>query len=211
MQRESRADWGNGKPITGPTWDPSHGQAPISDTINDIVMLSDRNMLSWEALPSNWLRQKQTPTIKQNGAWGLLWKNMRSWLEGVRNSTRKPTDSTNLDSWDSHSLTHQPEHTWTRLRPQSTYVADVQLSLHAGPSTTGLWDEPKAVACLWNPVPLTRLPCLASEGEDGPSPVVTWCTRVGEISRGSLYPVRGEGKERMKGGTVLVGYKAGQG
>ena len=32
-----------------------------------------------------------------------------------------------------------------------------------------------------------------------------------EDDLGSPNPVRGEGKERMKGGTVLVGYKAGQG
>jgi hypothetical protein len=31
-------DWGNGQPITGQTWDPSHGQAPIPDNINDTLL-----------------------------------------------------------------------------------------------------------------------------------------------------------------------------
>jgi hypothetical protein len=34
-----------------------------------------------------------------------------------------------------------------------TYVADVQLILHAGPPTTGVSAVPKTVACLWNLLP----------------------------------------------------------
>lgn len=34
------------------------------------------------------------------------------------------------------------------LSPQ-TYVADVQLSLSAGPPTTGVGADPEPVACLW--------------------------------------------------------------
>ena len=36
-QRRSR-DWRNGQPITGPTWDPIHGQAPIPNTIKDTLL-----------------------------------------------------------------------------------------------------------------------------------------------------------------------------
>jgi hypothetical protein len=36
-QRWSR-DKGNGRPITGPTWDQSHGQAPVPDTIDDTLL-----------------------------------------------------------------------------------------------------------------------------------------------------------------------------
>lgn len=31
-------DWGNGQSITSPIWLPSHGQAPISDTVNDTLI-----------------------------------------------------------------------------------------------------------------------------------------------------------------------------
>ena len=31
-------DWGNGQPITSRAWDPSHGQAPIPNTINDTLL-----------------------------------------------------------------------------------------------------------------------------------------------------------------------------
>lgn len=30
--------WGNGLPMTGPTWDASHGQASVPDTIDDTVL-----------------------------------------------------------------------------------------------------------------------------------------------------------------------------
>jgi hypothetical protein len=32
--REWRRGWGNGQPVTSPTWDPSLGQAPFPNTIN---------------------------------------------------------------------------------------------------------------------------------------------------------------------------------
>ena len=54
-----------------------------------------------------------------------------------------------------------------------TYVADVQLSLHVGPPTTGAWAVFNAVACLWNTFPLTGLPGLASVREDVPSSAET--------------------------------------
>jgi hypothetical protein len=41
------------------------------------------------------------------------------------------------------------EHSWARPMPPYTYVADVKLSLHMGPLTTGVGDLSKAVACLW--------------------------------------------------------------
>lgn len=42
--------------------------------------------------------------------------------------------------------------------------------------TTGARAVPESVACLpVDPLPLTGLPCLASVGEDEPSPAVTWC------------------------------------
>jgi hypothetical protein len=46
-----------------------------------------------------------------------------------------------LDPFELHRLSHQP-------KTPSTYVADVQLSFHVGPSTTGVGDVSKAVDCL---------------------------------------------------------------
>lgn len=63
------------------------------------------------------------------------------------------------------------------------------------------------VGCPWiccrsvNPLPLTRPPCLASVGEDRPSPAVTWCARV-KWYQGSLWLLRGKGEEGMGEGAV---------
>ena len=46
--------------------------------------------------------------------------------EGDRNSTGRPTESTNLDPWGSQSLNHQPKNVVHWLDTAS-YVADVQL------------------------------------------------------------------------------------
>ena len=41
VKRLSR-EWGNGQIIPCPTWDPSHGQAPIPDITNDILFYTSR-------------------------------------------------------------------------------------------------------------------------------------------------------------------------
>jgi hypothetical protein len=142
-QRWSR-DWGNGQPIPGPTWDPSHGQSPISDTIKDsLLCLQSSITVLWEIPPSSWLKQMQRPTAKH-------WMQLRDFYgrfreridspEGDRNSTRRPTESTNLDPWGFWE-TEPPakEHTQSRSSssPPPTHVADVQLNLHVSPLTTG--------------------------------------------------------------------------
>ena len=51
-----------------------------------------------------------------------------------RGSAGIPTESTNLDPWDSDSEPPNKEHTWTGPTPPLLiYVADVQLDLHMGP------------------------------------------------------------------------------
>lgn len=57
------------------------------------------------------------------------------------------------------------KHVCAEPRSPSTYVANVQLSLHVSPPTTGAGAVPKVVACLWNPFPI-GLTCLVSDGED---------------------------------------------
>jgi hypothetical protein len=45
MQGQDGADWRNFQPITGLTQDPSYGQAPVHDIINDnSVILAGRSL-----------------------------------------------------------------------------------------------------------------------------------------------------------------------
>ena len=45
-----------------------------------------------------------------DGALGVLWKNREDCdPEGDKNSIGRPTESTNLDPWDSQRLNHQPK------------------------------------------------------------------------------------------------------
>lgn len=54
-----------------------------------------------------------------------------------------------------------------------TYVADVQLGLHAGHPITRAGGFPDSFAYLWILYPPTGLPCLTSLEEDVPSAAVT--------------------------------------
>ena len=60
---------------------------------------------------------------------------------------------------------------WTKAL--HTYVADMQVSLHASLQTTGLRILPEATACLWNQFPWLVCLVWASVGEDAPSYAVT--------------------------------------
>ena len=57
------------------------------------------------------------------------------------------------------------------------YVADVHLGLHASPQQLE-WGMSLTLLPVYGSYSLTRLPCLASVGDDMPSPAVTSCARV---------------------------------
>jgi hypothetical protein len=81
--------------------------------------------------------------------------------ERDRNSTGRITMSTNLDSWGVfQSLSHHSKSIHDQNIGLLIYVVDVQLGLYADAPTTKVGSVSKAVACLWNNVPLTGLPCL---------------------------------------------------
>jgi hypothetical protein len=81
--------------------------------------------------------------------------------KGDRNSTGRPTESTNLDLWQiSQSESPAEEHTWAGPRPLCTHVADVQLGLHVGPQNFCLHVGYFLIA---------KMPCLASVEEEIPS------------------------------------------
>ena len=63
--------------------------------------------------------------------------------EGDRNSTGRPTKSTNLDPWELSETEPTTYLGWNEIC--GIYVADVQLSLHVGPPTTGVGSLPNAV------------------------------------------------------------------
>ena len=84
-------------------------------------------------------------------------------LKRERDSTGRPTESTNLGPWISQSLNHQPKNIHGLNLGFPTYVADVQL-VKKGLSLILL------TAC--GPT-LTELACPASVGEDVPNPAVT--------------------------------------
>ena len=53
--------------------------------------------------------------------------------KGDRNSTERPTKSTNPNPWATQSEQPTKEHTQTGPRPPCTYVADVQFGIQVGP------------------------------------------------------------------------------
>jgi hypothetical protein len=93
----------NGQPIIGSTSDPSHGQVPIPNTINDILLFLKTGAYCLLRSSTQQLTQTDTETHNQivDKSWGLLWKNRRKNCspEGDRNSTERPAESNNLDLW----------------------------------------------------------------------------------------------------------------
>ena len=117
---------GNDQPITGPNWDPSHGQAPILITINDTLLC-----LQTEIYHSCSLRgatQQFTQTDRnQSKAVDVscrhLWKNRGKDCrpEGDSDSKGRATESTKLNPLVSQRPNHQP---------RSIYGLDLGLLTH---------------------------------------------------------------------------------
>ena len=95
--------------------------------------------------------------------------------EGDRDSHEDQQSQLTCTHEVSYRLNHQSKRI-QRLdltpQPQLTHTADLQRGLHVGLPTTRAEVYPDSVACLWI-LSLTGLSCLASLGEDEPSPVVT--------------------------------------
>ena len=67
----------------------------------------------------------------------------------VKDTTRRPTESTNLDPWGL-TVAEIPTKEHSRAGPSSSYIfiADVQLDLHVGPLTFGAGAFSDSVTCL---------------------------------------------------------------
>jgi hypothetical protein len=72
-------------------------------------MLANRSMVSSET--HHYSTDAHTHSQKADGAQGLFWKNRKkdSGPKGSSNTTYRPTESTNLDTWGSQRLNHQPK------------------------------------------------------------------------------------------------------
>jgi hypothetical protein len=87
MYRDKNRDRGNGQPVTGTDWDPSLGQAPIPDTINDTCYACRQETsiaVLWEALPSSQWKEMERPTANIRWCWRSL---MEELGEGLRDHT----------------------------------------------------------------------------------------------------------------------------
>jgi hypothetical protein len=102
-------DWPNLRPFF-------HGQTPIPDTINDILLCWKPSITVPFRDPTQKLTETHADTHSQtlDGTWhsyGRVWKRIEG-PEGDRNSTGKPTESTNLDTWElSETEPQTKEHT----------------------------------------------------------------------------------------------------
>ena len=116
-------------------------------------MLADRSpaWLSPKRLYPGADSDEDTHSQTVEGFWRFLWKNKRKDCGHCRdrNSTRRPTEPTNMDPWGSQRLNYQPKNTQAGPRHACTYVPDVQLSLCVG-LETGTGAIPKVVACVWD-------------------------------------------------------------
>jgi hypothetical protein len=114
-QRWSR-DGGNSQTMTAPTWDPSHGRELIFNTINCYTCWQEPSItVFWEPSSRNWWKQMQRPTAKQSS--GVLWKGevggRIEGARGIKDTTRRSTESTNLSPWGLPE--GEKEHAWTGL------------------------------------------------------------------------------------------------
>ena len=87
-----------------------------------------------------------------------LWESCRRVgrkIEGLedRDSTRRPTQSTNLKLWWLPETGRPTKETIGWTQAPSAYLAEVQLGFHTSPPTTGAGADPESVICLWIPFP----------------------------------------------------------
>ena len=97
-------------------------------------MLADRSLTS---LSSEWFypaadSDAETHSHALHRAYGFLWK---SWGKNggpqeEGNSTKRPTELTNLNPWGSQSQNHKPKSVHGLDLGPDTYVADVQFGFH---------------------------------------------------------------------------------
>jgi hypothetical protein len=211
VQGQRSKDWGNGQPMTGPTWDPSQGQAPISDIINDTLLFLQTGI--WYNCPcrasgttdpeADWNRCRD-PQSNIGWSLGSLVKELGEGQD--RTSTRRPMDQQTCIPWRLPE-TEPPtkEHPWAG--PRALNICNKCAAWSSCESSSN-WNMDGACLCCLptNPILLTRLPCL-SVGKDLPNSGVTWYARVdwyfSEEDRGERGNTWGENWEK-RGDAIWV-------
>ena len=133
------------------------------------------------------------------GASEVLWKSWGGRIEeprGHRDSARRPTKSTNLDTWGfPKTEPRAKEHKWAGCRA-SLHICKRCATWSLCVSFQQLkW----RLSLKLNPVPLTGLNCLTSLGEDVPSPAMTWGAMVGWYTKQPFPFPEKKGRELEKG------------
>jgi hypothetical protein len=149
-----------------------------------------------EAPPRNWLRQMQTPIAKQWMEHGDSYGRIRERIvdpKEDRNSTGRPTKSTNLDPWGSQILNHQPEN----IHGQNPGLPHMCNKCAACSSCGSSFGYPQSCYLSMEYV-LIWLHCLASVVEEVPNLKETWSARVRGYPRGP--PPSQRRKERIEEG-----------
>ena len=99
----------------------------------------------------------QRPTAKHQEELGESCERVRDKTEqarGVKDTTRRPTESTNLDPEElTESELPTKEHAGAESRTPNILVTDVQLGLHVCPLRTGVAAVSDSDACHWIPFP----------------------------------------------------------
>lgn len=89
------------------------------------------------------------------------------------------------------------------LGPLPYICRNLQVSLHMGPLTSGVWGVLVSVSCHWIPFPLHGLSGCASVKEGVSSLAGTRWTRMGWYPRGLIFSKKGRvnGADTYRGGT----------
>ena len=96
-------DWENGQPVTGSIWDPSHGKAPIPNTVNDTLLCLQTRVCcplrgsTQQLIQKTVCTENHTQTIY--GAWGLLWKSRRKDCRPLKGIDTPQEDQQNQLTW----------------------------------------------------------------------------------------------------------------
>jgi hypothetical protein len=109
----------------------------------------------------------QRPTARHQIGLNGSCERVGNRIEGVKDNTRRPTESTNLGPWDlkeTEPLTK--EHAWAGLSTPYRFVADYNLVFIWVSKQVKPGSFSDYVCLALDPLPLSRLPDWASMGED---------------------------------------------
>jgi hypothetical protein len=143
----------------------------------------------------------QTLTAKEWMELGHSHRRIRGRIAGPEG---RPTGSTNLDPWGSHSLYHQPKniHGLDLGIPRHMYQMFNLVFIWVWTNwSVYVWGGAifKGVPYMWvGYVLLVGLPCLASVREEVPGPTETWRARMGGYL-GDPHLLRGRGGRNVEG------------